>query len=139
MEPEDQELIKRILDQYSWQMPHQNDMYGKAPLRSRDRKVDLSDVDTRDLLNECYRRRAIEKFNATRSIDSHVFDEYADDAGFRSHVEKDILQLLMHSMQQNQKFFLDAVVVKESKNRSMMRYDFEAELFMCKHPTKVRK
>lgn len=136
MEPEDQELIKRILDQYSWQMPHQNDMYAKAPLRSRDGKADLSDVDTRDLLNECYRRRAIEKFTYTQLADTLMVQH---DPKFTPHVIDRIQRDVWDAVRENQKFFTDAVIINESHDYAMRAQKYVAEVYVCKHPTKVRK
>ena len=139
MEPDDQKLIQAIMNHYKWPTSYEDGLLQTPSLRKNNGEIDLSVVSTRDLLNECYRRRAIEKFTATSSVDTEVFDSNKNDDGFMRHIERDITHLLIDSMQQNRKFYTDAVVVNETKNHSFMRYEFGAELFICKHPTKVRK
>jgi len=39
----------------------------------------------------------------------------------------------------NKKFYEDALVVKQTQIQSVMSTDFEAEMYICKHPTKVKR
>ena len=99
-------------------------------------QLDLSGVSTRDLLNECYRRRAIEKFTTSLSVDSYMMQQHPDmiDYTMRS-ISRDIWDKVVS----NKKFLDDAFVVNQTRMHSVMSTDFEAEIYVCKHPTKVRK
>ena len=102
----------------------------------RDGKVDLSSIPTRDLLNECYRRRAIEKFSGSISIDSYMLNAHPE---AKEYALRDLSRELWDSVVTNSKFYGDAMSIKESNVTSYMRTDFTGEIYICKHPTKVRK
>ncbi len=102
-----------------------------------DGKLDLSSVSTRDLLNECYRRRAIEKFSVSRSVDSYMFQQYPD---IMNYVMRDISKDVLDQVVANKKFYEDALVVNQTRTRYPgQSTDFEAEIYICKHPTKVKR
>lgn len=102
----------------------------------RDGKVDLASIPTRDLLNECYRRRAIEKFSANVSVDQYML-MHENEA--RDYVLRDLSRELWDSVVRNSKFYNDSIAIKETAVTSFMRTDFAEEIYICKHPTKVRK
>jgi hypothetical protein len=138
MEPEDRELIQQIMNHYKWPGSYDYDVDEymiKTPSRKSNGEIDLSAVSTRELLNECYRRRAIECFKYTTSVDKTVYEQ---DAQVKPYIENDILKGLTYALGDNHKFKGDAIVVKESRDASMWRYEFAAELYICKHPTKVK-
>ncbi len=144
MEPEDTYLIQEIIQKmvtkdYSF-APEYDDLIKTVVHKNRDgtmsKSVDLSDVSTRDLLNECYRRRAIEKFDYKIEADSYMLEQHPD---MREHVLTDLSRGLWEAMINNKKFSNDALDVKEERIRSYMRNVFRGEIYICKHPTKVRK
>jgi hypothetical protein len=145
MEPEDLKWIQSVMDRnyhgssYSFAQEYQ-DLIKTVVKQNRDgtisKHVDLSDVSTRDLLNECYRRRAIEKFDYKIEADSYMLEEHPD---MREHVLRDLSRGLWEAMVNNRKFSDDAIDVKEERIRSYMRNIFRGEIYICKHPTKVRK
>lgn len=102
----------------------------------RDGKVDLSSIPTRDLLNECYRRRAIEKFSASVSVDQYMLKAQPEAIDY---VMRDLSREVWEFVQRNSKFYNDAMSITENKFTSFMRTDFTGEIYICKHPTKVRK
>lgn len=102
----------------------------------RDGRVDLSSIPTRDLLNECYRRRAIEKFSGSISIDSYMLKAEPEAIDY---VMRDLSREVWDSVVRNSKFYNDAMVITENKVTSYMRTDFTGEIYVCKHPTKVRR
>jgi hypothetical protein len=101
-----------------------------------DGKLDLSSVSTRDLLNECYRRRAIEKFAVSRSVDSYMLQQHPDSMDY---VMRNIARDVWDQVVANKKFYEDALIVKQTRMQSVMSTDFEAEIYICKHPTKVKR
>ena len=102
----------------------------------RDGKVDLASIPTRDLLNECYRRRAIEKFSASVSVDQYMLKAQPEAIDY---VMRDLSREVWEFVQRNSKFYNDAMSITENKFTSFMRTDFTGEIYICKHPTKVRK
>ncbi len=98
-------------------------------------QLDLSSVSTRDLLNECYRRRAIEKFTVSRSVDSYMLQQYPDSIDY---VMRNISRDVWDQIVANKKFYEDALIVNQTQIQSVMSTDFEAEIYICKHPTKVK-
>lgn len=97
---------------------------------------DLSNISTRDLLNECYRRRAIEKFSGSISIDSYMLNDNPEAMGY---VMRDLSRGVWDAVTSNSKFYEDAMSIKQSNVTSYMRTDFTGEIYICKHPTKVRR
>jgi len=100
------------------------------------RHMDLSSVSTRDLLNECYRRRAIEKFDFKLDVDSYMIKERPD---AHRYVMKNLYEGLWDAVIADEKFSKDAIEVKQEHITSHMRTVFRGEIYVCKHPTKVRK
>lgn len=135
MEPEDtyttQEIIKHVSKMYSF-APEYDDLI-KTVIG---KPVDLSGISTRDLLNECYRRRAIEKFSASVSVDQYMLKAQPEAIDY---VMRDLSREVWEYVQRNNKFYNDAMVVKQNDVTSYMRTDFTGEIYVCKHPTKVRK
>jgi hypothetical protein len=107
------------------------------------RHVDLSSVSTRDLLNECYRRRAIEKFDFKVDFDTYMidFDTYMmqERPDTYRYVMKNVYEGLWDAVIADEKFSKDAIEVKQERITSHMRTVFRGEVYVCKHPTKVRK
>lgn len=101
-----------------------------------DDKVDLSSIPTRDLLNECYRRRAIERFTYKSSADMYFLKQ---EPKAREHVVEELIRGMWDCMLRNEKFANDAIHVKEEPNNPQIRTEFTGEIYICKHPTKVRK
>ena len=99
-------------------------------------QLDLSSVSTRDLLNECYRRRAIEKFSFTDNIDQDYMMHNPDAKKYITH---DLMKCLWTSICDNQKFLQDALTIKEETDLSYRTIRLTGEMYVCKHPTKVRK
>lgn len=99
-------------------------------------RVDLSSISTRDLLNECYRRRAIEKFSGSVSVDQYMLQARPEAIDY---VMRDLSREVWDSVVRNSKFYNDAMVITENGVTSYMRTDFTGEIYICKHPTKVRK
>ena len=146
MEPENQEWINKVVNRYSWNQPHDEEIdiqtLGGKSYRvvtsgpAAYRHHDLSGVSTRDLLNECYRRCAIEKFTVSRSVDSYMLQKHPDSMDYvMRNISRDVLDQVMS----NKKFCEDALVVKQTQMQSVMSTDFEAEIYICKHPTKVKR
>jgi hypothetical protein len=100
------------------------------------RHMDLSSVSTRDLLNECYRRRAIERFTYKSSADMYFLKQ---EPKAREHVVEELIRGMWDCMLRNEKFANDAIHVKEEPNNPQIRTEFTGEIYICKHPTKVRK
>lgn len=144
MEPDDQELIKKILDHYKWQdydntidvqaMSAQSYKVVTSP--SAYRHMDLSSVSTRDLLNECYRRRAIEKFDFKVEADSLMLKDHP---ATLKHVMKNLVDGLFETIISDEKFSADAIHIKEELITTHFTKVFRGELYVCKHPTKVKR
>lgn len=97
---------------------------------------DLSRISTRDLLNECYRRRAIEKFDYNVNADLYFLKQEPE---ARAYVIQDLMRGMWSTMLKNEKFSTDAINIKEKVNDLQLRTEFFGEVYICKHPTKVRK
>lgn len=97
-------------------------------------QLDLSGVGTRDLLNECYRRRAIEKFTTSVSVDSYMLQQHPD---MLDYAMRNLSRDVWDNVVSNKKFLDDAFVVNQTRMQSVMSTDFEGEIYVCKHPTKV--
>ena len=97
---------------------------------------DLSHVSTRDLLNECYRRRAIEKFSFIDNIDKDYMMHNPDAKEYITH---DLMKCLWTSICDDQKFLQDALTIKEETDLAYRTIKLTGEIYVCKHPTKVRK
>lgn len=145
MEPDDQELIKKILDHYKWQSAYDDTIdvqtmsgqsYKVVTTPSGYRHVDLSSVSTRDLLNECYRRRAIEKFYYATNIDSYMLQEHPESAEY---AKKELVSGIVDTMYRDNKFAPNALMITEQQSYSSRYTEFRGELYICKHPTKVKK
>lgn len=145
MEPEDLKWIQTVMDQtyhgksYTFAQEYQ-DLIKTVVKQNRDgtisKHVDLSDVSTRDLLNECYRRRAIEKFTCTVTADMYFLKQ---EPQARDYLIKDLTRGMWESMLKNEKFSQDAISIKEEQNNPQIQTEFYGEVYICKHPTKVRK
>lgn len=145
MEPEDQELIRNIMNHYKWnsyddtidvQSMSSGQSYKVMTTQSGYRHMDLSSVSTRDLLNECYRRRAIEKFSYKVDADMYFLRQ---EPQARDHMIKELVRGMWGCMLRDEKFSRDAIDIKEQVNNPQIRTEFTGEIYICKHPTKVRK
>ncbi len=135
MEPEDTFTVKLPLTQGYW-ISNSGDLGYVSQSTITANKLDLSTISTRDLLNECYRRRAIEKFDASIAVDKYFLDS---EPASRAHLKQDLITSLISSMLKNGKFTEQAIAVKESEDFAYMRKIFESEIYICKHPTQVKK
>lgn len=144
MEPEDTYLIQEIFQKmmtkdYSF-APEYDDLIKTVVHKNRDgsihKGVDLSGVSTRDLLNECYRRRAIEKFSYKVDADMYFLRQ---EPQARDHMIKELVRGMWSCMLRDEKFSRDAIDIKEQVNNPQIRTEFTGEIYICKHPTKVRK
>lgn len=151
MEPEDRELIEKIMNQYKWPREYSvvdarecitdietttGQSYKVMTSGATSyRHMDLSSVSTRDLLNECYRRRAIEKFSYTTSVDIDFLQMHQSPYEY---VLKDAGRNLWGQVMKT-KFFDDAMVVNEERDNMNRRYNLACEVYVCKHPSKVKK
>lgn len=133
MEPEDTYVIRRPIQ--TWISNSIDAGYASASTIVAS-KPDLSTINTRDLLNECYRRRAIEKFDASIAVDKYFLDS---EPASRAHLKQDLITSLISSMLKNGKFTEQAIAVKEREDFAYMRKIFESEIYICKHPTQVKK
>lgn len=97
---------------------------------------DLSSVSTRDLLNECYRRRAIEKFSCARHADDYMATH---DGSYVKYLMEQIKRDVWDSVLDNKKFLSDAVVVKHQPDFVNNMQVYTSEVYVCKHPTSLRK
>lgn len=145
MEPEDKELIRHIMNRYKWnsyddqidvQSMSGGQSYKVMTTASGYRHMDLSSVSTRDLLNECYRRRAIERFTYKSSADMYFLKQ---EPQARDHMIKELVRGMWDCMLRDEKFSRDAIDIKEQVNNPLMQTEFTGEIYICKHPTKVRK
>lgn len=145
MEPEDKELIRHIMNHYKWnsyddqidvQSMSGEQSYNVMTTTSGYRHMDLSSVSTRDLLNECYRRRAIERFTYKSSVDMYFLKQ---EPQARDHMIKELVRGMWDCMLRDEKFSRDAIDIKEQVNNAQCRTEFTGEIYICKHPTKVRK
>lgn len=141
MEPEDREILQKIMTSYQWPryddevtIPAMDGLIHRVKTSSG--KPDLSEVSTRDLLNECYRRRAIEKFTYTQSIDEFALQH---DPEMRAYALRELSRGVWETFVSNSKFYADAIAIKEEINRYQQRHEFAGEIYVCKHPTKVKK
>jgi len=98
---------------------------------------DLSRVSTRDLLNECYRRRAIEKFSYSTQVQLDLDLRY--EVEIREHALRELGRGLWESVIENRKFYPDAMVVSERVDSYRHSNTFVGEVYVCKHPSKVKK
>lgn len=151
MEPEDRELIEKIMNQYKWPREYSvvdarecitdietttGQSYKVMTSGATSyRHMDLSSVSTRDLLNECYRRRAIEKFSYTTSVDIDFLQMHLSPYEY---VLKDAGRNLWGQVMKN-KFFDDAMAVNEERDNMNRRHNFACEVYVCKHPSMVKK
>lgn len=144
MEPDDNKWIQSIMDNnyhgsYTFAQEYA-DVIKTVVQKNRDgsmhKHIDLSSVSTRDLLNECYRRRAIEKFDYSQIIDTDYATMYPD---AREHAIKEVLRGVVQSVLHNKKFADDAITLDEKVDRSNRQHIFTGEVYICKHPTKVKK
>jgi hypothetical protein len=104
------------------------------------RHMDLSSVSTRDLLNECYRRRAIEKFSATSHVDEFMLDR---DVTIMKYIRRDVEDGIWRSVLENTNFAEQAIKIVDSGNRHMrspgIMREVLGEVYVCKHPESLRK
>ena len=145
MEPEDtyiaQEIMQRMMSYNNYTLdPSYDSLINTIVQKNRDgsisKHIDLSSVSTRDLLNECYRRRAIEKFTYDVSIDQYFLRQEPE---AREYTVKDLKRGMWEVMLKNEKFVADAIQIIERQNNLQIRTEFQGEVYICKHPTKVRK
>jgi hypothetical protein len=138
MEPEDTFTVKLPRTQGYWvsnSMPGGDLGYVSASTITAS-KPDLSVFSTQELLNECYRRRAIEKFTTSLSVDSYMMQQHPD---MIDYAMRDLSRDVWDKVMSNKKFIDDAFVVNQTRMHSVMSTDFEAEIYVCKHPTKVKR
>lgn len=144
MEPEDKYLMQEILQKMTYNNytldPAYDALINTIAHQNRDgsitKQVDLSSVNTRDLLNECYRRRAIEKFTYDVSIDQYFLKQ---EPGAREYTFQDLKRGMWNVMLKDEKFIADAIQITERQNNKQIRTEFQGEIYICKHPTKVKK
>lgn len=134
MEPDELEAFYKSLN--ATMRNYSNDSYKIVTSASGYRHMDLSSVSTRDLLNECYRRRAIEKFDFNVEADSLMLQDYPD---ARKRVMENLVHGLFETVLKDEKFSSDAIYVKEEHITSHFIKVLRGEVYVCKHPTKVRK
>ena len=96
---------------------------------------DLSRISTRELLNECYRRRAIDKFSA--SIEAPI--EAFEDQEHNSHLKRHLDEKLWSVMADASKFYSEAVIHSISALSAGYTRTLTGEVYICKHPSKVKK
>ena len=144
MEPEDQyviqDIIQKVMTYNNYTLDPSYDALIKTVVhQNRDgsmtKQVDLSQVSTRDLLNECYRRRAIEKFTYDVSVDRYFLKQEPE---AREYTTKELKRGMWEVMLKNDKFVADAIQITERQDVHH-RTEFKGEVYICKHPTKVRK
>jgi hypothetical protein len=135
MEP-DEVVFQKSLETYMRHVINDPNAYKIVTTPSGYRHMDLSSVSTRDLLNECYRRRAIEKFTYDVSIDQYFLRQEPE---AREYTMKDLKRGMWEVMLKNEKFVADAIQIIERQNNLQIRTEFQGEVYICKHPTKVRK
>ena len=136
MEPDEEVIFQKSLQTYMNHVINDPNAYKIVHTPSSYRHMDLSSVSTRDLLNECYRRRAIERFTYSAGVDSEMLRIHPD---MRDRVMQKLVEGIAYEMQKNTKFFSHALDVKERHDSSYMRSEFRGEMYICKHPTKVQK
>lgn len=98
-------------------------------------KPDLSRISTRELLNECYRRRAIEKF--TTSVEAPI--EAFEDQEHNMHLIRNVEDRLWDNAVNSGKFYSEAVLHSVSATSHSFTRTLTAEIYICKHPSKVKK
>ncbi len=98
---------------------------------------DLSRVSTRELLNECYRRRAIEKFSYSTQVQLDLDLRY--EVEIRERALRELGRGLWEGVMENRKFYPDAMIVSERVDSYRHTSIFTGEVYVCKHPTKVKK
>jgi hypothetical protein len=62
-----------------------------------------------------------------------------EDPDTMDYAMRDISRDVWDHVMSNKKFCEDALVVKQTQMQSVMSTDFEAEIYICKHPTKVKR
>jgi len=65
-----------------------------------------------------------------------MLQQYPDSIDY---VMRNIARDVWDQIVANKKFYEDAFVVKQTQIQSVMSTDFEAEMYICKHPTKVKR
>ena len=98
-------------------------------------KPDLSRISTRELLNECYRRRAIEKF--TTSVEASI--EAFEDQEHNMHLIRNVEDRLWDNAVNSDKFYSEAVLHSVSGISQCYTRTLTGEIYICKHPSKVKK
>lgn len=97
---------------------------------------DLSSISTRDLLNECYRRRAIEKFSVDRNADEYMVQ---NDRSYTEYVMDHIRKEVWFAVMDNKKFLPEAVPIKHAHDSINRMHRYTAEVYVCKHPMSLKK
>lgn len=95
----------------------------------------LKQLSTRDLLNECYRRRAIEKFSLVYEADNYMLQDPAAMDRVKAFHMKEVAASLA-----NHKYFTDRAVrvINSAPNMLQMTTSFVAEVYVCSHPSVVK-
>ena len=97
---------------------------------------DLSRISTRELLNECYRRRAIEKFDYNVNIDRFTLEHEPE---IKKYAIQDLNRGIWDTVVNRNKFYADAMNISETFDHYRQMKIFAGEIYVCKHPLKVKK
>ena len=144
MKPEDtyvmQEIMQKMLTKDYTFTPEYDDLIKTVVHKMHDgsmnQSIDLSHVSTRNLLNECYRRRAIEKFTYRVDADMYFLKQ---EPKARDHLIRELIQAMWGCMLKNEKFSRDAIDITEQVNNSQIRTEFTGEVYICKHPNSLKR
>lgn len=119
-----------VLDKYS-------STYSNSITASRV-DIDLSQVPTRDLLNEAFRRGAIKQLEMKHVVSKHMVEEYGDD--FMKHLHHklrhDALASRVNDLEKEGVF---NVGKREGGMHPYDEVEFSVDYFICKHPLTLKK
>jgi len=146
MEPEEKyEILEKFIKSRAWQYDDEIlDAFAHKVATPSDKKemlhpnspnVNLAYISTRELLNECYRRRAIEKF--VTSIEAPI--EAFEDQEHNSYLMRHIDEKLWYNVVNSNKFYSEALLHSKSALSSGFTRTLTGEIYICKHPSKVKK
>jgi len=65
-----------------------------------------------------------------------MLQQYPDSMDY---VMRNIARDVWDQIVANKRFYEDALIVNQTQIQSVMSTDFEAEIYICKHPTKVKR
>ena len=147
MEPEEKyEILEKFIKSRAWQYDDEIlDAFAHKVATPSDKKemlhpnspnVNLAYVSTRELLNECYRRRAIEKFDWSVHVDKDMLEH---EPAIRDYALRDLGQGLWNKFEKTEKFYNEAMSIREHLDHYSHKKIFNGEIYICKHPSKVKK